>query len=478
MKKDVRIVSCLIILLLIGACQKQEDQSEFIVAEEIRPKVLASKADFSEIPDFSEELAKSEIGASKEERGQKRFWLDRESIYRAVDSVGNKTYSIRIRTKKTQPKVFYNLIVTNRVSGNRMKPFILEFVLKNQTVGEYFITVDKNFEGQINRYSLREFAQTYGLTQSGAGDPCYNDVGPNNTTVVNNNSGSTGGGGGGSGNGSYSGGNSGPGSYGGSSGSVVYANTGGGATGTVEVGEGCFCVASEKPEGQDQQKSYTRNSKNDPCAQDDNEEIVIIFNPEEDFVEAPDQAILDMLDYLRCLKGSKGGKVTVYVDEPDAGSGDAFDVSWSGSVNVGHTFVTLQQGNEIMTFGFYPGQGVNPITGNTTAPGVMNNDQGHAYSASISVNASAAEMSSILNYAINYQSTYNLNTYNCTDFAIAIGNIAGMNLPPSNGTWPNGAGSNPGTLGAHIRGLSSNSSQTIVTSGSSNKKAPRNKKGC
>jgi len=62
---------------------------------------------------------------------------------------------------------------------------------------------------------------------------------------------------------------------------------------------------------------------------------------------------------------------------------------------------------------------------------------------------------------VNHSSTYHLDLYNCTDFAIGIGNAAGLNLPESDGTWPGGGGSNPGTLGSHIRGLNSTGNITI-----------------
>lgn len=59
-----------------------------------------------------------------------------------------------------------------------------------------------------------------------------------------------------------------------------------------------------------------------------------------------------------------------------------------------------------------------------------------------------------MGYSNNAPNTYDLNTYNCTDFAIAIGNLAGLNLSDSYGSWPGGGGSNPGQLGQNIRTMS------------------------
>ena len=56
-----------------------------------------------------------------------------------------------------------------------------------------------------------------------------------------------------------------------------------------------------------------------------------------------------------------------------------------------------------------------------------------------------AQLAQILNTTRNFNATYGLDTYNCTDFALDLGNLAGLGLPEANGTWTGGGGSNLNT---------------------------------
>lgn len=91
---------------------------------------------------------------------------------------------------------------------------------------------------------------------------------------------------------------------------------------------------------------------------------------------------------------------------------------------------------------------------------------------------SGNQLQQIINFSINHNPTYNLNTYNCTDFAIDIGNLAGLNLPDCYGSWALGlgGGSNPGALGQHIRNNINTGGNTTKNTNSGT--APSNNKGC
>lgn len=197
-----------------------------------------------------------------------------------------------------------------------------------------------------------------------------------------------------------------------------------------------------------------------------------VENPLTLILPSPDRPIADMSDYLDCFNVSQNATITIYVDQPIPNSSDAWKATLSGAV-VGHTFVSITQGNNTSVFGFYPNGDPNPYS--PTKPGVMGNDSGEAYDVSISTTVSGSVLETILNYSINYNSTYNLNTYNCSDFGIEIGNLAGLNLPDAFGTWPGGGGSNPGALGQHIRGVTPSGSVTTNTTGGT---SPANNKGC
>jgi len=192
-------------------------------------------------------------------------------------------------------------------------------------------------------------------------------------------------------------------------------------------------------------------------------------------VDGPDNPITDLTGFFECFDVTQDAVVTVYVSDPDPGTGEAWEMTWDGPF-VGHTFISISQGSNTSVFGFYP-QGDEVGLSNPNDTSSLGEDGGDPFSASISTTITGSQLQQIINFSINFNSNYDLNTYNCTDFAIEAGNIGGLNLPSSDGNWPGGGGSNPGTLGEHIRSLNppSNSNISINTSAGS---APTTYKGC
>ncbi|NDI97503.1 hypothetical protein GWA97_00245 [Flavobacterium sp. LaA7.5] len=172
----------------------------------------------------------------------------------------------------------------------------------------------------------------------------------------------------------------------------------------------------------------------------------------------PTDPIADMEDYLECFDLNQGASLTIFVDQPIANSNIVvFD-------SVGHTFVGITQGDNKSVFGFYPNGSAGPLA--PSDPSMMGDDGSHSWDVSITINVSAGQLQQIINYSIDYPATYNLNTYNCTDFGIDIANMANLNLPPCNSHWGAGSGSNPAKLGQHIRNnYSTNSSHTVNKDG-------------
>lgn len=186
-------------------------------------------------------------------------------------------------------------------------------------------------------------------------------------------------------------------------------------------------------------------------------------------------AIENINEYLKCFKANQSGKVTIYVDQPKNNSSDTYSGNVVQGVDVGHTFVSIQQGNVQRTFGFYPKNGVQPII-NPNADPILINDSGHDYHVKIEINVTAGGMNAVLNTARNFQQTgYNLNNYNCTDFAMAMSEAAGVSLPDTRGRWPGGGGSNPGNLGQDLRGMGTNPNYSVNDSPGS---APSNSGNC
>lgn len=189
-------------------------------------------------------------------------------------------------------------------------------------------------------------------------------------------------------------------------------------------------------------------------------------------VEAPGDPIEDITEYLECFDKNSGAKVTILVEQPKPNSSD----TWAGTVwnpRVGHTFVAIQQGGVTRVFGFYPGSGVNPM--NPSASSVLVDDSGHAYHVSIEITVNASQLTNVINTAIGYTGTYNLNSYNCTDFGIGIAAAAGVTLPDTYGSWTGGGGSNPGNLGQDLRSLTPPQNTSVNTTGGT---APSNSGTC
>jgi hypothetical protein len=185
------------------------------------------------------------------------------------------------------------------------------------------------------------------------------------------------------------------------------------------------------------------------------EATVILLAPSGDI-------ITNIQDYLKCFSQNLGAKVTIFVDQPSPNSRS----TWAGSPfnpNVGHTFISIEQGGITRVFGFYPSDGVDPL--DPAISSVLVDDSGHSFDVSIEIDVSSSQLTNIINGTIAYNGTYNLNTFNCTDFGILIASLAGVNLPDTNGSWPGGGGSNPGDLGEDIRILTPSSNSTSNTSG-------------
>lgn len=176
---------------------------------------------------------------------------------------------------------------------------------------------------------------------------------------------------------------------------------------------------------------------------------------------SPDTPIANIVNFLKCLNVNSSAKLTIYCNQPIPNSSASHDGTF-----VGHTFISIQQGGQTKVIGFYPQSNwISPI--NSSSAGVYGNDSGEDFNVSVSKDISASQLQSIMNYIYNSAgSTYNLNTYNCTDFGIAVGNKANMNLPDAYGTWPGGGGSNPGALGQYMRTMSGNG-VTVKASNSS-----------
>jgi len=190
----------------------------------------------------------------------------------------------------------------------------------------------------------------------------------------------------------------------------------------------------------------------------------------------------NIIAYDKCFTNIVGSgntfTVTVCVGQPKPGTRDAWTVSNSGAagstsganpVNAGHTFLIFSQntGGSVITrnVGFYPTTNVSPTS--PSSQGQLNDDEVHNYDISLTVNVTNSQFFNMLNYIAqgnNAGYMYNLNTNNCTTFALNTLSVGDITLPRTTGNWVNGSGNDPGDLGEDIRSLnlSSNMSRNTV----------------
>lgn len=181
----------------------------------------------------------------------------------------------------------------------------------------------------------------------------------------------------------------------------------------------------------------------------------LIDNPDVDFseetlnqivIEEPDNPIEDMAAFLECFDPAQGAEFTIYADQPIEDSQWPYTLS---PPTAGHAFVSITQNGNTAVFGFYP---QSTILGVILSNGAIGNNQNTPFDVSYTTDIEAAEVAAIINYASEIPSFYNVNLFNCTDYAIHIGNLAGLDLPGCYSPWyPGGGGSAPSVLGQHLR---------------------------
>jgi len=174
----------------------------------------------------------------------------------------------------------------------------------------------------------------------------------------------------------------------------------------------------------------------------------------------------DLIDCFDTTTNQNGfHSVTIYVDQPIANSTDTYIIE-NGDVNVGHTFIELEQSSNLninrKIFGFYPSNSVSPTEPEVT--GVFVYDDNHEYDVSLRIELTPNQFNDIISIMDNFNnnpSPYNLNDFNCSDFGLSIINSSGIGINDTFGEWSLagmvlGGGTNPGNLGQDIRNLDNN----------------------
>lgn len=161
---------------------------------------------------------------------------------------------------------------------------------------------------------------------------------------------------------------------------------------------------------------------------------------------------IDIKKFMKCFANVPDAgatyTLTLHADVPVNSNPNAL----VSGTTPGHAFVTFTKSNGSTSvsqvMGFYPTSGPKSIFDLPVASQTVN-DGGHEYNASITVTVTQAQFNAAQNQAITYSTTkqYDLNDFNCTDYAVNVFNSAATNdisVPDTHsgglnyGTTPNG----------------------------------------
>jgi len=153
-------------------------------------------------------------------------------------------------------------------------------------------------------------------------------------------------------------------------------------------------------------------------------------------------AITNIQAYIKCFqdgKPSAGYRITIYGDAPSGGGVYKANPVTKNIEDVGHSFVTFTKENTDgtavnQTMGFYPSS---TATVTTPSRGVMYDDSRHSYDVGVSVIVNK----DVFDYALDYArqtaegADYHILDYNCTSFAVGVGQRIGLNIPTGYRVW-------------------------------------------
>lgn len=154
--------------------------------------------------------------------------------------------------------------------------------------------------------------------------------------------------------------------------------------------------------------------------------------------------------------GKKAGSyaLVIHIKQPVTGKKKLF----THFTDVGHMFITLIKYNEdetvvSQTFGLYPETGflfsATPLFPKTEP--LYKNDAKHNWDELLGKFISGDQFNKILGYIDQTgNNAYHLNSNNCSDFALTIATIAGIEISDTKGSWPLGSGNNPAFAGQSV----------------------------
>lgn len=471
LKLLIPLICFLSISLTFWQCEPNDD-SIYTPDPIQQSKKIINKISLKELPlDLMKSVDEMGRAAKRNTRNVGELLILNESqIIQVIDSLSNVRYSVKFSLQNQPENVLYNLILGTNAENQVTAPFILKYTINNpEEVYESLIPDYTKMKGKISKFDLETFLnylETSDRTEDVEPAPCSeyenndssNGGDDSSSDGDDSSSGSTGGGGttgGNDGNGDgndYTNGNGndhGDGSGDGSQGQefenpdVTHCNVtiiSNGTTGEVHT------LSFSCDDGSGGSIDLDRTEDTSDCPGDGD----VGINDDREIVDSPDDPIDDMAAFLDCFDSSGQTTVTIYADQPDPDNPDRDH--WMG--DVGHAFITIEQGGNRVSYGFYPESGWG-LFGSTT--GVMGNDQSHGYDVSISTTVSGAILTDLMNLSITFaESSYNLQSSNCTNFVVQAANLVGFDIPIDQciGSYGVGqSGASPARLGQFMRDM-------------------------
>ncbi|HIC8757280.1 TPA: hypothetical protein ACW72O_003080, partial [Elizabethkingia anophelis] len=147
--------------------------------------------------------------------------------------------------------------------------------------------------------------------------------------------------------------------------------------------------------------------------------------PTNPVVVSPKDPIKDIKEFLKCLDPNKSASLSIFSEKTNL-----------GDRNVGHAFISISQGENTMTFGFYPEKG---FPQNIAGPGIFNNDSEHFFSIGRNMGTiSGSQLQGIISLTELYSKyQYSLAGYNCANFVMEVLQKAGYSADSGTFTGPN-----------------------------------------
>jgi hypothetical protein len=200
------------------------------------------------------------------------------------------------------------------------------------------------------------------------------------------------------------------------------------------------------------------------------EALVEVGNPDPFAIPIP-----NIVTHMKCFDPTISAKITIYADQPVPNSNQCSNVN--NPTNVGHSFISIQQGDNVRTVGFYPSGTANPLYPDD--PAQLKDNAGKEADVSVTFNITPQELDLLLAY-IKYDTpnSYNLNSFNCTNWVVQACARMGINLPQNAGSWPGGGGLCPGRFGEDLKNLSIPNREVIKSTPNQTVAASKNKFTC